>query len=130
MICRSMNFIEFYWKYYVHRGRIVEANQTWALMVTPAIPASSAQIFDDRHEAYACMCVVAFWRHSSASSVWTTRGAFGSTDSETAGRSKHMPSLWTHPATATVPNAGNMLNAKKITNIQITSKQQSLCLLM
>ena len=27
------------------------------------MPASSAQIFDDRHEAYARMCVVAFWRH-------------------------------------------------------------------
>ena len=44
---RDLSLYEFYWKYYVHRGRIVEANQTWALMVTPSMPASSAQIFDD-----------------------------------------------------------------------------------
>ena len=32
-------------------------------MVTPSMAASSAQVFHDRHEAYARMCVVAFWRH-------------------------------------------------------------------
>jgi len=60
---QDLSLYEFYWKYYVNRGRLLAANQTWALMVTPCMAASSAQIFHDRHEAYARMCVVAFWRH-------------------------------------------------------------------
>ena len=60
---RDLSLYEFYWKYYVRRNRLHAASQTWALMVTPCMAASSAQVFHDRHEAYARMCVVAFWRH-------------------------------------------------------------------
>ena len=60
---RDTSLYEFFWKYYVHRDKLHAANQAWALMVTPGMAASSAQSFHDRHEAYARMCVVAFWRH-------------------------------------------------------------------
>ena len=60
---RNVSLYEFFWKHYVKRDRVYAANQTWALMVTPSMAASAAQMFCDRHEAYARMCVVAFWRH-------------------------------------------------------------------
>ena len=60
---RDVSLYEFYWKHYVKRDRLCAANQTWALMVTPSMAASAAQICNDRHEAYSRMCVVAFWRH-------------------------------------------------------------------
>jgi hypothetical protein len=47
----------------VTQKRVVPANQTWALMVTPAMAASTALVSHDRHESYARVCVVAYWRH-------------------------------------------------------------------
>jgi hypothetical protein len=60
---RETSLYEFFWKYYVTQKRVVPANQTWALMVTPAMAASCALVSHDRHESYARVCVVAYWRH-------------------------------------------------------------------
>ena len=60
---RDTSLYEFFWKFYVHRDKLHAATKTWALMVTPSMAASSAQSFNDRHEVFARMCVVAFWRH-------------------------------------------------------------------
>jgi hypothetical protein len=60
---RDTSLYEFFWKYYVTRCRLVPANQTWALMVTPRMAASCALVSHDRHAAYARVCVVAYWRH-------------------------------------------------------------------
>ena len=60
---RETSLYEFFWKYYVTQKRVVPANQTWALMVTPAMAASTALVSHDRHESYARVCVVAYWRH-------------------------------------------------------------------
>ena len=62
-LVRNVSLFEFYWKYYFRGKKIGAANQTWALMVTPSMAASSASIFHERHEAYARACVVAYWRH-------------------------------------------------------------------
>ena len=62
-LARDVSLFEFFWKYYFRGKRMGAANQTWALMVTPSMAASSASIFHERHEPYARGCVVAFWRH-------------------------------------------------------------------
>ena len=59
---RDLSFYEFYDKHRVERGRVQTPQKGVALMVTPSLSSDTASVVDARHEAYARMCVVAFWR--------------------------------------------------------------------
>ena len=58
----SVSFLEFFWKYYVSRGKLHAATSPVCLNVTPAMSADCANISDARHEMYARTAVVAYWR--------------------------------------------------------------------
>ena len=58
----SVSFYEFFWKYYVSRGKLHAAKKPVCLNVTPAMSADCANISDARHEMYARTAVVAHWR--------------------------------------------------------------------
>ena len=58
----SVSFFEFFWKYYVSRGKLHAATSPVCLNVTPAMSADCANISDARHEMYARTAVVAYWR--------------------------------------------------------------------
>ncbi len=60
---RDVSLYEFYWKYYVYKGRVSRCLRPVALVVTPSISADCANVTHDRHEMYARTCVVAYWRH-------------------------------------------------------------------
>ena len=59
---RDVSLYEFYCKYAWHRSRIAEVPRDVCLMVSPHLPAAFACTSHDKHEAYARMCVVAYWR--------------------------------------------------------------------
>ena len=59
---RNVSYLEFFWKYWVSRGKIAKVRKQVCLMVTPAMPATAANVSNDRHEVYARTCVVAYWR--------------------------------------------------------------------
>ena len=59
---RDVSLYEFYDKHSVNRGRVRTPPNSVALMVTPAFSADAASVVDRRHDGYARMCVVAFWR--------------------------------------------------------------------
>ena len=60
---RDVSLYEFYDKWKVDRGRVLAVKKAVALMVTPSYSADCASVVDKRHEGFARMCVVAFWRH-------------------------------------------------------------------
>ena len=60
---RDVSLYEFYDKHRFRNGRLQNMRGQEALMVTPAFSSDSASVEHVRHEAYARMCVVAFWRH-------------------------------------------------------------------
>ena len=53
---------EFNCKYYVSRNRVCRHAATAAVMVTPGLSGECTNEGHARHEEYARMCVVAFWR--------------------------------------------------------------------
>ena len=59
---RDLSLYEFTSKYYVQRGRNIRSTRDLAIMVTPSYSADCADATHARHEMYARMCVVAFWR--------------------------------------------------------------------
>jgi len=59
---RDVSLYEFYDKHKVERGRLLTPQKSVALMVSPGFSADAASVVDSRHEGYARMCVVAFWR--------------------------------------------------------------------
>ena len=59
---RDVSLYEFYDKHKVDRGRVTTGQTPVALMVSPGYSADAAAVVDSRHDSYARMCVVAFWR--------------------------------------------------------------------
>ena len=59
---RNVSLYEFYCKYAWHRNRIAEVPRDVCLMVSPHLPAAFACTSHDKHDVYARMCVVAYWR--------------------------------------------------------------------
>ena len=72
-----MSLYEFYEKYKINRGRVTTPEKSVALMVTPGYSADASSVMDSRHEAYARMCVVAFWRMMSTERRYRTIEAAG-----------------------------------------------------
>ena len=50
---RDLSLYEFYWKYYVWRGKVRRWTRPVALVVTPSISADCANVTHARHEMYA-----------------------------------------------------------------------------
>ena len=60
---RYVSLFEFYWKFLVSNGRICRSFKPVCLMVTPSFGADCANVAHERHEDYARVCVLAYWRH-------------------------------------------------------------------
>jgi len=61
---RYASLFEFYWKFSVSNGRICRSFKPVCLMVTPSFGADCANVAHERHEDYARVCVLAYWRHA------------------------------------------------------------------
>ena len=70
---RDLSLYEFYYKYNVWRGNISVSQRRICLMVTPSFSADCANVAHARHNEYARMCVVAFWRLIATSHRETLR---------------------------------------------------------
>ena len=60
---QHLSMYEFWWKYYVERGRVKRSTRPVCLMVTPSYSADCANVEHACHESYARAAVLAHWRH-------------------------------------------------------------------
>ena len=60
---RHVSLYEFWWKYFVKRGRVRRCQRPVCLMVTPCFGADCANVEHASHEGYARAMVIAHWRH-------------------------------------------------------------------
>ena len=60
---QHVSLYEFWWKYFVDRGRVKRSTRPVCLMVTPSYSADCANVEHACHESYARTAVLAHWRH-------------------------------------------------------------------
>ena len=60
---QHVSLYEFWWKYFVERGRVKRSTRPVCLMVTPSYSADCANVEHACHESYARCAVLAHWRH-------------------------------------------------------------------
>ena len=60
---RDVSLFEFWWKFYVDRGRVKRSRGGVCIMVTPSYSADAANVEHAHHEGYARAMVIAHWRH-------------------------------------------------------------------
>ena len=60
---RDVSLYEFYWKFFVRRGKVRRSTRSVCIMVTPAYGADCANVQHAHHEGYARANVIAHWRH-------------------------------------------------------------------
>ena len=62
---RDVSLFEFYWKFFVRRGKVCRSTRSVCIMVTPAYGADCANVQHAHHEGYARANVIAHWRQMS-----------------------------------------------------------------
>ena len=60
---RDVSLYEFYWKFFVRKGKVCRSTRSVCIMVTPAYGADCANVQHAHHEGYARANVIAHWRH-------------------------------------------------------------------